>query len=47
MMAEICMKGRMILDRVRRGDSSPEDAETGLDRLEAEMQECLRQMERL
>lgn len=47
MMAEICMKGRMILDRVSKGDCSQEQAVTGLDRLEAEMDECMEKFERL
>lgn len=41
------MKGRMILGRVRNGESSLEEAEMRLERLEAEMDECLKKMEGL
>ena len=47
MMSEICIKGRIVLDKVRKGDSSPEEAEFKLERLEAEMERCVRKMEKL
>lgn len=40
MMSEICMKGRLILSRVRKGvyDCSPDELRIKLDSMEAEMQ---------
>lgn len=47
MMSEICIKARMVLDLVRKGESSPEEAEERLVRLESDMEKCVRKMERL
>jgi hypothetical protein len=49
MMSEICMKSRMILNSIKREESilSLERACGKMARLESEMRDCLKKIERL
>lgn len=49
MMSEICMKGRILLSKVKKNPTPHvlEEAAAGLDGLESEMTRCVSELERL